>query len=131
MLYHRERPQKELQLWHFKGEYVRRRADKTCGTTTTRPQHSLGPGSAALKIVIVNIEIVHACNHGYTHAQFQCLRFENGFHQYRTVTEDMTGNDGFSDLEEDLYNLDRNFNELVSAGLRYVEARFLCQCRGP
>ena len=42
---HRERTQKELQLWHFKGEYVRLRADKTCGfTTTTRLQHSLGPG---------------------------------------------------------------------------------------
>ena len=52
----------------------------------------------------------------YTHAQFQCLRFENGFHQYRTFTEDMTENDSFSDLVEDLYNLDRNFNELVNTG---------------
>ena len=50
------------------------------------------------------------------HAHFQCLRFENGFHQYRTVMEDMTENDNFSDLEEDLYNLDRNFNELVNLG---------------
>ena len=28
----------------------------------------------------------------------------------------MTENDRFSDLEEDLYNLDRNFNELVNTG---------------
>ena len=39
---HRERTQKELQLWHFKGEYVCHRADKTCGFTTfMQPQHSM------------------------------------------------------------------------------------------
>ena len=48
----------------------------------------------------------------YTHAHFQVY----ATNQYRPVTEDMTENDSFSDLEEDLYNLDRNFNELVNTG---------------